>query len=146
MFKNRDTEKIYWAIVSGMPPENEGFLEHFLIRNEKTNTSRAFEKEIKGSKIAQLQYKVVTLLDRYNLLEIKLITGRHHQIRVQLSTVGCIIKGDLKYGASRSNADGGIHLHAKTLTITHPVTLEKMTFTAPPPLDPLWKTIGLLNK
>lgn len=143
LFKKRETDKIYWAVVNGSPPESEGLLQHFLLRNEKSNTSKAFDHEVKGSKLAQLYYRLLKKLDNYNVLEIKLITGRHHQIRAQLSAIGCNIKGDLKYGAARSNADGGIHLHARMLIITHPVTLQKISFIAPTPQNALWKSATL---
>ncbi len=141
LFKNRETKKMYWAIVKNKPEKEEDILEHFLIRNSKNNTSKAFLKEIKGSKKAKLSYKVIQKLKHYSVLEIDLYSGRHHQIRAQLSAIGCPIKGDLKYGFDRSNKDGGIHLHARQLILNHPVTQEVITIIAPPPDDVLWKEV-----
>lgn len=139
LFRNRETEKTYWALVTARPSAASGKLEHHLSRHEKTNTSRAHLKPVPGSKAASLSYRTIKELDRYTLLEIDLHTGRHHQIRAQLKAIGCPIKGDLKYGAPRSNPDGGIHLHARKLIIHHPVTKELLTIVAPVPNDPLWQ-------
>ncbi len=141
-FKNRDTQKTYWAVVKDAPPKTEDILEHFLVRNPKNNTSRAHIKEVSNSKKAKLSYRIFHQFKKYSALEIDLFTGRHHQIRAQLSFIGCPIKGDLKYGFDRSNPDGGIHLHARSLSFTHPVTKEKMTITANPPSDVLWDQIN----
>jgi 23S rRNA pseudouridine1911/1915/1917 synthase len=141
LFKNRETQKTYWAIIKNKPPKNEDNLSHYLKRNEKNNTSKAHNKEVPDSKLAQLDYKIIKQLDNYYALEINLHTGRHHQIRAQLSAIGCPIKGDLKYGFDRSNPDGGIHLHARKLGFMHPVTKEKMTITAPVPDDVIWKAV-----
>lgn len=141
LFKNRETKKTYWAVVKNYPPKNEDTLTHYLTRNPKNNTSKAHLKEVKESKKAILDYKVIKKLDRYVALEIDLHTGRHHQIRCQLSAIGCPIKGDLKYGFDRSNSDGGIHLHARKLKFTHPVTKEILQITAPVPNDIIWKNI-----
>lgn len=138
MFAERETEKIYWAVVKNAPPKTEDKLTHFLKRNPKQNKSYAHIKEVPDSKKAVLHYKLLKKLDNYYLLEIVLETGRHHQIRSQLSAIGSPIKGDLKYGFDRSNPDGSIHLHAKKLTITHPVLKEEMTIVAAPPNDPIW--------
>ena len=138
LFKNRETQKTYWAAVKIRPPENEGKLVHFMKRNEKNNTSKAHLKEIPESKAASLDYKIIFELQNYFVLEINLHTGRHHQIRAQLAAIGCPIKGDLKYGFDRSNPDGGIHLHARRLALIHPVSKEILTFEAPTPNDPLW--------
>jgi 23S rRNA pseudouridine1911/1915/1917 synthase len=138
MFAERETEKIYWAIVKNTPPKSEDTLVHFLKRNPKQNKSYAHTKEVPDSKKAILHYKLLKKLDNYYLLEIALETGRHHQIRSQLSAIGCPIKGDLKYGFDRSNTDGSIHLHAKKLTLTHPVLKEKIMISAPAPEDPIW--------
>lgn len=138
MFSERETEKIYWAIVKNAPPKPKDTLVHFLKRNPKQNKSYAHIKEVPQSKKAILHYEILKKLDNYYLLEIGLETGRHHQIRSQLSVIGCPIKGDLKYGFDRSNPDGSIHLHAKKLTLTHPVLKEKITIEAPPPEDPIW--------
>lgn len=141
LFKNRETKKTYWAVVKNYPPKNEDTLTHYLTRNPKNNTSKAHLKEVKESKKAILAYKIIKKLDRYVALEIDLHTGRHHQIRCQLSAVGCPIKGDLKYGFDRSNSDGGIHLHARKLKFTHPVTKEILQIIAPVPNDIIWKNI-----
>lgn len=142
LFKNRETQKTYWAVVKNAPPKNEDILIHFLKRNPKNNTSKAHIKEVPESKKASLDYKIIQKLDNYYALEINLHTGRHHQIRAQLSAVGCPIKGDLKYGFDRSNQDGGIHLHARKLVLTHPVTKEVLQIVAPTPLDSIWKSIS----
>jgi 23S rRNA pseudouridine1911/1915/1917 synthase len=141
LFSNRETQKTYWAVVKNKPPKNEDNLVHFLKRNEKNNTSKAHLKEVPDSKKASLDYKIITTLDNYFALEINLHTGRHHQIRAQLSAIGCPIKGDLKYGFDRSNPDGGIHLHARKLVFLHPVSKEIITLVAPTPSDTIWKSI-----
>ncbi|MCA0959429.1 RNA pseudouridine synthase [Muricauda ruestringensis] len=138
MFAEGDTKKIYWAVVKDAPPKEKDTLTHWLVRNPKQNKSYAHNKEVPNSKKAILEYKVIKKLNSYYLLEIDLKTGRHHQIRAQLSAIGCTIKGDLKYGADRSNKDGGIHLHARSLAMLHPVKKEPITFLAPPPIDPVW--------
>lgn len=140
MFSERETEKIYWAIVKNMPPKSEDSLTHYLKRNPKQNKSYAHIKEVPDSKKAVLHYKLLKKLDNYYLLEIVLETGRHHQIRSQLSAIGSPIKGDLKYGFDRSNADGSIHLHAKRLTLIHPVQKEEIIINASAPDDPIWNT------
>lgn len=138
MFSNRETEKRYWALVKNAPPKIEDTLVHFLKRNPKQNKSYSHEKEVPGSKKGILRYKLLKNLDNYFLLEIDLETGRHHQIRSQLSAIGSPIKGDLKYGFARSNPNGGIHLHARAIKFTHPVTKEEISIEAPTPDDPLW--------
>ncbi|NGX84968.1 RluA family pseudouridine synthase [Aequorivita sp. KMM 9714] len=138
LFAKRETQKIYWALVKNAPPKTEDTLIHFLKRNPKQNKSYAHIKEVPESKKAILHYKLIQKLDNYYLLEIELETGRHHQIRSQLSAIGCPIKGDLKYGFDRSNPDGSIHLHASKLTLVHPVQKEEFTFEAPNPTDVLW--------
>ncbi|WP_116787945.1 RluA family pseudouridine synthase [Flavobacterium psychrotrophum] len=142
MFKNRETQKTYWAIVKNRPEKETSTLTHYLKRNEKSNTSKAFAKEVPESKIAVLDYKIIKQLTNYTALEIDLHTGRHHQIRSQLSAIGSPIKGDLKYGADRSNPDGGICLHARKLTFTHPVAKTPIEITAPVPADALWQSIA----
>lgn len=141
LFKNRETQKTYWAVVKNRPPQDAGTLEHYLLRNEKNNTSKAHIKEVPGSKKAILDYKIIKELNNYYALEINLHTGRHHQIRAQLAAIGTPIKGDLKYGFDRSNANGGIHLHARNLVLMHPVSKEIITITAPVPEDIIWKVI-----
>lgn len=137
-FKSRETEKTYWAVVEQKPKNNEGMLVDFLAKNEKQNKSYVVTENKPGAKKAELHYKLLASSDKYHLLEVKLFTGRHHQIRCQLANIGCIIKGDLKYGAKRSNEDGSIHLHARKLIIDHPTTRERMTFVAPVSKDNLW--------
>ena len=141
LFSNRETQKTYWAIVKNKPQNSEGNLIHYLKRNEKNNTSKAHIKEVPESKIASLDYKIIASLQNYYALEINLHTGRHHQIRAQLSAIGSPIKGDLKYGFDRSNPDGGIHLHARKLVFTHPVTKENIEIIAPTPNDVIWNAI-----
>lgn len=141
MFSERETQKTYWAVVKNRPSKNEDNLVHFLVRNEKNNTSKAHLKEVPNSKKASLDYKIIKELNNYFALEINLHTGRHHQIRAQLSAIGSPIKGDLKYGFDRSNPDGGIHLHARKLVFNHPVTKEELTIEAPTPSDPIWNSI-----
>ncbi|MDG1428703.1 MAG: RluA family pseudouridine synthase [Crocinitomicaceae bacterium] len=138
-FRDKQTRKIYWAIVETKPKNKSGKLSHYLKKNEKQNKSYASDSETKGSKHAVLEYKLIASSDKYHLLEVELETGRHHQIRCQLGTIGCIIKGDLKYGAKRSNKDGSICLHARSLAYTHPTTKEEINVIAPVPKDPLWE-------
>lgn len=139
LFANRETKKIYWAVVKNMPPKPVDRLVHFLKRNPKQNKSYAYDKEIPDSKRAILSYSVQKELDNYFLLEVALETGRHHQIRAQLAAIGSPIKGDLKYGFNRSNPNGSIHLHARSLSFMHPVRKEPLEVIAAPPQDPVWK-------
>lgn len=139
IFADKQAKKIYWALVKQQPPKNEDTLIHWLKKNPKNNKSTAHIKEIPESKKAILHYKILKKLDNYALLEVELETGRHHQIRSQLSSIGCSIKGDLKYGFDRSNPDGSIHLHARGLYFKHPVSNEEILVQAPFPDDPLWK-------
>ena len=141
LFSNRETQKTYWAIVKNKPLNSEDKLVHFLKRNEKNNTSKAHLKEVPDSKLASLNYKIIATLQNYFALEINLHTGRHHQIRAQLSAIESPIKGDLKYGFDRSNPDGGIHLHARKLVFVHPVSKENITIIAPTPNDVIWNAI-----
>lgn len=138
IFKNRTIKKVYWAVVDRLPLEGEGSLSNYLRKDEKKNKSFVYDNEIKGSSFAKLKYKVLKSLERYHLLEVTLETGRHHQIRAQLGHVGSHIKGDVKYGARRANKDLSIHLHARRVEFTHPVSKEKITVTAPPPKDSIW--------
>ncbi|SHJ68586.1 RluA family pseudouridine synthase [Aquimarina spongiae] len=138
LFANKEAQKTYWAVVKNKPPKDSEMLIHWLKRNPKQNKSYAHIKEVPESKKAILEYHVLKALDNYYLLEVLLHTGRHHQIRSQLSFIGSVIKGDLKYGADRSNKDGSIHLHARKLTFVHPVKKEPLTIIAPPPSDPIW--------
>ena len=139
MFRQGEIKKTYWAIVKKLPPQTEGELVHYLIRNEKQNKSYACDNEKQNSQKAILFYKLLARSDNYFLLEIDLKTGRHHQIRCQLATIGCPVKGDLKYGFDRSNTDGGISLHSREISFIHPVSKEPITITAPVPDDKLWK-------
>lgn len=138
LFATKEAKKTYWAVVKKQPPKNNDTLTHWLKRNPKQNKSYAHLKEVPDSKKAILDYRLIKKLDHYFLLEIDLHTGRHHQIRSQLSIIGSTIKGDLKYGADRSNQDGSIHLHARKLSFVHPVKKEPLTIIAPPPSDPIW--------
>ena len=140
-FAEKTTSKTYWAIVSGTAADTPTRLSHFLIRKQAQNKSYAHRKEVPNSKFSELIYTKKRDLDRYTLLEIELLTGRHHQIRAQLSAEELIIKGDLKYGAKRPNKDGSIHLHARKLTIIHPTLKEPISFTAPPPKDTVWNAV-----
>ncbi|WP_253256042.1 RluA family pseudouridine synthase [Formosa algae] len=139
MFVKKDVTKTYWAVVNNTPPKQQDTLINWLKKNPKNNKSTAYNKEIKDSKKAILHYTLIKKLERYVLLEVALETGRHHQIRCQLSNIGCIIKGDLKYGADRSNKDASIHLHARHIQFLHPVTKADILITAPLPKDPLWE-------
>jgi len=139
MFREGEIKKTYWAIVKKLPPQTDGELVHYLVRNEKQNKSYTFDSEKQGSQKAILSYKLIGKSDNYFLLEIDLKTGRHHQIRCQLAKIGCPIKGDLKYGFDRSNKDGGISLHAREISFIHPVSKEPVTITAPIPEEKLWK-------
>lgn len=139
LFRNKTLQKTYLAVVKNKPSQTEGHLVHYLIKNEKTNTSKAFVKEVPGSLRSELKYKLLASGDNYHLLEIDLITGRHHQIRAQLSAIGSPIKGDLKYGAQRSNKNGGIHLHGYRMQFMHPVKDEPVdVFAWPAYPDPIW--------
>lgn len=139
MLQKREIEKTYWAIVKEKPPSTHDRLIHYLKKNERNNKALVFNKEIKDSKKAILSYKVIHKSDKYHLLEINLETGRHHQIRAQLAAIGCPIRGDLKYGFTRSNPDGGINLHARSVKFIHPVKNEPVFIEAPLPDDTLWK-------
>ena len=142
MFRTADVHKTYWAITKNRPEEPEGTLTHWLVRNEKQNKSYAYDKEKPNAKKAVLHYKLLAESDNYNLMEINLITGRHHQIRCQMAHIGCPIKGDLKYGAKRSNIDGSISLLARKIEFVHPVSKEQITVVAPLPDDTLWRSFG----
>ena len=145
MFRNQEVKKTYWAIVKERPEQPEGRLEHYLVRNEKQNKSVAYEKERSDAKKAALSYKLIAHSDTYYLLEVHLETGRHHQIRCQLAKMGCPIKGDLKYGFPRSNPNGGISLHARSVEFIHPVSKLPINLTAPVPVDDkLWETMEKL--
>ena len=142
MFRLGEVRKTYWAIVKNKPAADEGELVHWLVRNEKQNKSYAYDAERPNSKKAILHYRIIARSENYYLLEIDLKTGRHHQIRCQLSKMGCPIKGDLKYGFPRSNRDGGISLHARKAELIHPVSKQVLTIVAPVPDDPLWRALS----
>ncbi len=139
LFKTRDVQKTYWAIVEQRPQKTEDTITQWLKKNEKQNKSYASNTESKGGLKSTLSYTLKQTGDRYHLLEVNPATGRHHQIRVQLAGMGSIIKGDLKYGAKRSNEDGSICLHARKLTFVHPIQQIAISITAPVPADPLWQ-------
>lgn len=139
-FREKDVSKKYWAVVENAPPKNEDTLENFLKKNPEKNKSYVQKNDKDGAKLSKLKYRTLQKSDKYTLLEVELFTGRHHQIRVQLSHIGCTIKGDVKYGARRSNEDASIHLHARELAFEHPVSKEQITITAPVPKhDNLWQ-------
>lgn len=145
MFRKGEVRKTYWAIVKDAPPQQFGTLEHWLVRNEKQNKSYAYDREVPNSKKAILEYRVIGRSDNYYLLEVNLKTGRHHQIRCQLAKMGCPIKGDLKYGAKRSNPDGSISLHARSISFVHPVSKQPIEAIAPVPNDNLWQSLTTHN-
>ena len=134
--------KTYWAIVQGAPKQPEARLENWLVKNESQNKSYIVKLHTKDAKQAILNYKTLVRGENYTLLEVDLETGRHHQIRCQLAAIGCPIKGDLKYGAKRSNPDGGICLHARQIAFIHPVSKEPICITAPTPEDSLWQQLS----
>lgn len=142
MFRNGEVHKTYWAIVTRPPFEPEATLTDWLVRNERQNKSYAYNHQVPTSKKSILHYKIINRSDRYTLLEINLMTGRHHQIRCQLSNMDCPIKGDLKYGAPRSNPDGSISLLSHRVEFVHPVSKENIRIESPLPDDPLWHAIG----
>ena len=143
MFKDGQVHKTYWAITKNAPPAEEGVLTDWLVRNERQNKSYAHPQEVPNAKKAVLKYRVIAHSDRYHLIEVNLLTGRHHQIRCQLANMGCAIKGDLKYGAPRSNPDGSISLLARRITFVHPVSKENIVVEAPlPPNDKLWEALA----
>lgn len=141
MFQSKEIQKTYWAVVKNKPQNIKGKLIHYLKKNEAKNMSRAYEKEQQGALRSELDYELILSLDNYHLLEITPHTGRHHQIRVQLSTIKCPIKGDIKYGFDRTNKDASIHLHARKIEFIHPVKKELVTIIAPPPNDSIWNEI-----
>lgn len=138
MFRKGEVKKTYWAMVQTPPAEPEGTLTNWLVRNEKQNKSYAYDHEVPNAKKAILKYKTVGQTEHYTLLEVNLLTGRHHQIRCQLSAIGCPIKGDLKYGARRSNPDGSISLLSRTVEFIHPVSKENISVVSPLPTEKVW--------
>ena len=145
MFAEGEVHKTYWAIVKNTPREPEGTLTHWLVRNEKQNKSYAYDTKKPNAKKAILKYRVIGHSDNYTLLEIQLMTGRHHQIRCQLAAIGSPIKGDLKYGAPRSNPDGSISLMARRVEFIHPVSKEPIVAEAPLPDDTLWQSFRMTD-
>lgn len=145
MFRDKNRiQKTYWAVVSNRPPKDADHLEQYLVRNPKNNKTYVAREGAKDAKLAALDYRVVAHSDRYWLLEVKLLTGRHHQIRCQLAAMGCPIKGDLKYGAPRSNPDGSISLLARKLEFEHPVSHKLISVEAAPPADKLWNMLAIM--
>lgn len=142
MFRRGDIRKTYWAITKDTPREAAGELANWLVRNERQNKSYAYDKKVPQSKQAVLRYKLLGTTDHYCLLEVELLTGRHHQIRCQLAHMGCPIKGDLKYGAKRSNPDGSISLLSHKVQFVHPVSKKEIVLESPLPNDPLWHAIA----
>lgn len=141
MFRDGDIHKTYWALTRNRPAREEGTITSWLVRNEQQNKTYSYDHEVRNSKKAILKYKVIGQTDNYNLIEVNLLTGRHHQIRCQLASIGCPIKGDLKYGASRSNPDGSISLLSHRVQFIHPVSKESIDIVAPIPDDNLWRDI-----
>lgn len=142
MFRVGDVRKTYWAIVQASPKETEAVLEHWLVRNEKQNKTYVYDHEVPKAKQARLRYRLLSSSRHYHLLEVELMTGRHHQIRSQLSHIGCVIKGDLKYGAKRSNPDGSISLLAHRVRFVHPVSKQQIDIISPLPEDNLWQSFA----
>lgn len=140
-FRDRSVEKVYLAVVQSEPPEESGTLVHYLQKNQVKNITTAHLEEQPGSERAELSYKLIGKSDRYFLLEINPVTGKHHQIRAQLSAIGCPIKGDVKYGARRGNQDRSIHLHSWKLNFEHPLSGERLSLEAPLPEDVVWKAL-----
>lgn len=143
LFRNGDVHKTYWAIVKNCPPQRAGTLTHYLTSRESNNKTYVSSSPSRGTVKAVLNYRVIASSDNYHLLEVELITGRKHQIRAQLSAIGCPIKGDLKYGAPRSNPDGGICLQSHRVHFVHPVSGITIDVTVPVPRDPLWQALAL---
>ena len=146
LFREKKISKTYWAIVEEKPPREDGQLVNWLKKNQEKNRSRAYDIEVKESKKAELTYRLMGRSKHYYYIEVHPKTGRHHQIRVQLAHLGCKIKGDVKYGAKRTNKDGSIHLFARSLSFIHPVKKEKLIIRSNPPLDPLWNEMINLEK
>jgi 23S rRNA pseudouridine1911/1915/1917 synthase len=142
LFKSKEVTKTYLAAVCAMPPHQQGTAVNYMIKDEAKNRSKVVSENNKSAKKAELDYRLIGESERYFFLEVKPKSGRHHQIRVQLSAMGCPIKGDLKYGAPRSNSDASIHLHAREISFIHPVSKEKLTITAPVPDEPVWRVIA----
>ena len=146
LFREKKIQKVYWAIVEEKPPLENGVLVNWLKKNQEKNRSRAYDSEVKESKKAELKYNLMGRSRNYFYLEINPLTGRHHQIRVQLSNIDCRIKGDVKYGAKRTNKDGSIHLLARSISFVHPIKKQKLEIICNPPIDPLWNEFLNLSK
>jgi 23S rRNA pseudouridine1911/1915/1917 synthase len=144
MFREREIQKTYWAVVKGSPRITSQTLVHYLVKNEQKNMSKAFSDPAPNRLKCELEYKVIQKIDNYSLLEVNPLTGRHHQIRVQLSAIGCPIKGDVKYGFNRTNSNASIHLHARKIEFIHPIKKEKLIIEAPTPDDPVWNAFDEL--
>jgi 23S rRNA pseudouridine1911/1915/1917 synthase len=145
LFREKETQKTYWAVVKNKPPREEGVLVHWLVKDEKKNKTTAFTRETPAALRSELSYRLLAQQHGYFLLEVKPVTGRPHQIRVQLATMGCPINGDVKYGAPHANEDGSINLHARALAFLHPVKKEQVMFTAPLPDNEYWKYFAHLT-
>lgn len=146
LFRDKEIKKEYWAVVEEKPPLENGTLVNWLKKNQEKNRSRAYDKEVNESKKAELKYELLGRSKNYYYLKINPLTGRHHQIRVQLNFIDCRIKGDVKYGAKRTNKDGSIHLLARSIEFIHPIKKEKIKILANPPIDPLWNEFLNLSK
>lgn len=142
LFKKREISKTYWAVSGSKPSPPSGRLEDYLRKNPKQNKSYVVPKNTQGSQLAILNYSYLKSTDRYHLIEVDLETGRHHQIRAQLTNLGCVIKGDVKYGADRPNKDRSIHLHSRSVSFIHPIKDEEIKLTASTPNDPVWNALN----
>jgi len=139
IFQQREVQKTYWAIVQRQPPQEKATLQHWLVKNEANNTVKAYTKEQKGSQLAILDYRYIKKVQELHWVEVKPLTGRPHQIRVQLATMGCVIKGDLKYGYPTPNPDASIHLHARSIDFIHPIQQVPIRLEASLPQEPFWQ-------
>lgn len=146
LFREKKIQKVYWAVVEEKPPLENGEIVNWLKKNQEKNRSRAYDSEVKESKKAELKYQLMGRSRNYYYLKINPLTGRHHQIRVQLSNIDCRIKGDVKYGAKRTNKDGSIHLLARSISFVHPVKKQEIEIVCNPPVDPLWNEFLNLSK
>ena len=146
LFREKKIQKVYWAVVEEKPPLENGEIVNWLKKNQEKNRSRAYDSEVKESKKAELKYQLMGRSRNYYYLKINPLTGRHHQIRVQLSNIDCRIKGDVKYGAKRTNKDGSIHLLARSISFVHPVKKQEIEIVCNPPIDPLWNEFLNLSK
>lgn len=145
MFQQKQIKKTYWAVVCNKPELQKGLLKNYLFKNEKLNKSFVTTNSDSRGSLSELEYELLDSSDKYFLLNVNPLTGRHHQIRVQLAHLGCPIKGDVKYGAPRTNADGSIHLHARSISFVHPVKKEKIDIIATPPNETIWNYFKIHN-